>query len=102
VLAEIASYTMLSEEIDAIPRYPILRESFQIDRHLEIMHALGATNVTDGIRFETEDGWCLIRASGTEAKIRITAEGKDMHTAKSLLANGYERIRIAKQNIMHN
>jgi len=102
VLAEIASDTVLSEEIDTIPTYPILRESFHINRHLEIIQALGATDATDGIRFETEDGWCLIRASGTEAKIRITAEGKDIQTAKSLLTNGYERVRIAKQNIVHN
>jgi phosphoglucosamine mutase len=99
VLAEIAHETLLSEEVNSIPVYPIVRESFHIENHISIMYALGAENPTDGFRFETEDGWCLIRASGTEAKIRITAEGRDKKTAKELLAKGYEHVRVAKEKI---
>ena len=99
VLAEIASETLLSEEIDSIPVYPILRESLHIDNHFSIMYALGTENPTDGWRFETEDGWCLIRASGTEAKIRITAEGKDKNTAKELLAKGHRAVHAAKEKV---
>ncbi|MDR2856052.1 MAG: phosphoglucomutase [Methanomicrobiales archaeon] len=99
VLAEIASETLLSEEIDSIPVYPILRESLRIEDHFSIMYALGAENPTDGFRFETEDGWCLIRASGTEAKIRITAEGKNESTAKELLAKGHEYVCAGKEQI---
>ena len=99
ILAEIAAETILSEEIDNIPVYPILRESLYIEKHREVVHALGATNATDGIRIETEEGWCLIRASGTEAKIRITAEGKDIKSAKELLAQGRRQLHTAKQNM---
>ena len=31
----------------------------------------------DGIRVELENGWVLVRPSGTEAKVRITAEARE-------------------------
>jgi phosphoglucosamine mutase len=53
--------------------------------HFSVLTALGAENPTDGIRQEGEDGWTLIRASGTEPKIRITVEGKTAKDAHQLL-----------------
>ena len=34
-------------------------------------------NLTDGVRITTESGWCLIRASNTEAALVVRAEGQD-------------------------
>ena len=34
-------------------------------------------NLTDGVRITTEAGWCLIRASNTEAALVVRAEGQD-------------------------
>ncbi len=79
-----------------IPTYHLLRESFACETAREILNRLGASSPTDGIRIADEDGWCLIRASGTEPKIRITAEGKTLAKAKTLLAKGKERIQQGK------
>jgi phosphoglucosamine mutase len=96
LFCEITSEWDVATEIDAMPAYPILRESFYSDSARETLTALGATSPTDGIRIAEEDGWCLIRASGTEPKIRFTAEGKTKGTAKAMLAKGKEMVRLGK------
>jgi phosphoglucosamine mutase len=96
IFCEIASEWDIAEEIDAMPHYPILRESFQTGSARKILSGLGAASPTDGIRITEENGWCLVRASGTEPKIRITAEGRTPEIAKMMLAKGRELIRQGK------
>jgi len=48
-------------------------------------------DTTDGIRVDTDDGWFLIRASGTEPVVRITADAADPSTADRLY-NRAERL----------
>jgi len=96
LFCEIVSQWDIAEKIDAMPEYPILRESFFSPAAREIVSALGAVNPTDGIRIEDESGWCLIRASGTEPKIRITAEGKTRQSAKVMLNKGKKLIKQGK------
>ena len=96
LFCEIASEWDIGKEIDAMPSYPILRESFSHESAREIVSALGASSPTDGIRVSGEDGWYLVRASGTEPKIRITAEGKNLKTAKAMLAKGRDLVRQGK------
>ncbi len=86
LFCEIASEWDLAEELARIPRYPITRESRTVEDPGALLRSLGAGSPTDGIRKEEEDGWFLIRASGTEPKIRITAEGKTRAAAKRLAA----------------
>jgi phosphoglucosamine mutase len=38
----------------------------------------------DGVRLDFEEGWILVRKSGTEPKIRITAEARDAATTRRL------------------
>jgi phosphoglucosamine mutase len=41
------------------------------------LEPLGKVLDIDGIRVELEDSWVLVRPSGTEAKVRITAEARE-------------------------
>ncbi len=97
LLCEIASEWSIAEELDRMPRYTLLRESYRIDAPGEIMAAIGADEPTHGIRFEDEAGWYLIRASGTEPKVRITAEGKTPQKAKEMLEAGHNALERAKR-----
>ena len=45
-------------------------------------------NNLDGLRFEFEEGWMLVRASGTEPAIRVLAESSSQTFARSLLSRG--------------
>ncbi|VVC01335.1 Phosphoglucosamine mutase [uncultured archaeon] len=75
----------LSRMADEIPSYPMQREKIACsnERKADAMAALekdwpffGPSRV-DGLRSDLDDGWVLVRPSGTEPYIRITAEGKD-------------------------
>lgn len=75
----------LDSMIDELPSYPIKRgvvvcgnekkENAMEKISLEL-RKLGSVSSIDGIRVEVKEGWILVRPSGTEPKIRITAEAR--------------------------
>ncbi len=99
LFAEISGEWNVAEELDSMPRYTILRDALETKNAKEILTGLGADKPTDGIRISEENGWCLIRASGTEPKIRCTAEGRTKDDAKRMLDAGMTRIRNAMHQI---
>jgi phosphoglucosamine mutase len=96
LFCEMASEWDIPEELDRIPRYPIIRESRPCTSAMEILRRLGADSPTDGIRREEKDGWFLVRASGTEPKVRITAEGKNPAAARRLAEKARGMLSRAK------
>jgi len=99
LFCRMASEWDIAAELDAIPIYPVLRASLPCTRAPEVMKALGAAVPTDGIRVEEDDGWYLVRASGTEPKIRVTAEGRTRGAAEALLGKGLSAVRHWKKEI---
>ena len=87
-----------SEFISDVPEYPIINSKLGCpnERKEQTMKALSkgyskvfrgveSVNRVDGLRLKLEEGWTLIRASGTEPLIRITAEGKNRESADSIM-----------------
>jgi phosphoglucosamine mutase len=96
----IASQQRLSELVDSIPCYPLLRGSVssdgvvasRLESGLMVLEPLSVSNI-DGIKLDFEDGWLLVRASGTEPKIRLTAEAKSEARVHQLYDGGVKAIR---------
>lgn len=89
--------------LNSIRSYPIERVKIPCPEELKenVMSNLrneisGNVTYVDGIRLETEDGWILIRPSGTEPVIRITAEARNKKVLDELVRSGREWVRKAK------
>jgi len=83
---KMAAETDIFEEIRKLPSYPIKRGAISVENDInKVMRKVLEEvknmeflkiNDIDGVRIDFEDGWFLIRPSGTEPKIRITVEAK--------------------------
>ncbi len=96
LFCEIAGEWNIEEEIDKMPGYPIRRESVPVGDPALLLRALGAEDPAKGIRVGTDRGWYLVRASGTEPKVRLTAEGKTASDAREMLREGRKLIARGK------
>jgi len=58
----------------------------------------GKMNLADGVRIDLEDGWLLIRPSGTEPVIRITCEHRSDEGLDALYAKAEAIVKKAVKN----
>ena len=104
-MVAIASRQKLSQLVTDTPGYPLLRDSVSSDgvavsgleSSLMALEPLSVSKI-DGIKISFKDGWLLVRASGTEPKIRLTAEAKSQVRVRQLRDSGLRAIKncIAK------
>ena len=105
-IVAIAGRTRISELVDDIHEYPIQRTSIRMNNldttGLEtILMSLNpvSTDNKDGIKLVFDDGWALIRPSGTEPKLRLTVEAKNreilrnLHDTCLVIINEFEKER---------
>ncbi|MBC7130991.1 phosphoglucosamine mutase [Candidatus Bathyarchaeota archaeon] len=99
----------LSEFIAKVPTYPVLRENIPCPNNLKhrtvekaVQHLKEAfpdyKEVTrvDGVRLTLNNGWMLVRASGTEPLIRLTVEGQSDEAAKNIMAKAKSAVEKAR------
>lgn len=88
-----------------VPRYPVIRGTvvYEKSRRAEVEAALDRTlrdlgadvSTVDGWRLSFEDGWALVRFSGTEPKLRVLAESRDEARAKAIYSTALSSVQRA-------
>ncbi|MGM0406167.1 MAG: phosphoglucosamine mutase [Thermoplasmatota archaeon] len=102
-LVDLAQKIDIAEEVKNLPSYPRIKEGFKVREKGSIMKELitrcknefeeERLNFADGIRISFEKGWTLIRASGTEPKIRITTEAENDEYLKNIYEDAKKMLK---------
>jgi len=75
----------LADLVEGVETYPIRRDSVETREKAAVMERVreavlaeyDAVQTVDGVRVDLGDAWFLVRASGTQPLVRITAEARD-------------------------
>jgi len=93
-LVALASERPLAARAAEMETYPIRRDSVHTDEKRAVMERVTErvtdeyddVSTLDGVRVDLGDAWFLLRASGTESIVRITAEARDADRADAVFA----------------
>ncbi len=96
----------ISSLVSEVPFYPILREKLpcpnraksvvmeDLEKTLPALYPETEEKLTiDGMRLTLKNGWILVRPSGTEPLIRITAEAESVKEAESIMEKGLKQVK---------
>ena len=103
-LAALAADRSLDERTAAIETYPIRRANVETAEKAAVMdrveeRVLGAyenVRTLDGARADLGDAWFLVRASGTQPLVRITAEAREKARAEEVFETVREIVADAE------
>ncbi|MEM2878792.1 MAG: phosphoglucosamine mutase [Candidatus Hadarchaeales archaeon] len=108
VMELIEQHGKLSSLLDSLPDFTTLREKIPCpaDRKNYLMEAVREPLETefkerretlsiDGLRVSLDEGWVLVRPSGTEACIRVTVEGKNRGVAEEIMERARSCVKKA-------
>ena len=97
----------IEEFISAAPEYPLDRLKLECKEsqkssamkriakgYQDAYRNVDSVSTVDGVRLELENGWALIRPSGTEPLIRITVEGRTVGDVEDIMDRG--RVLVKK------
>jgi phosphoglucosamine mutase len=104
LLASMIQDDRLSKMVDSVPSYPVSRASYPFDpkgrktlesKLEEAMASLRCLELitVDGYRAQFEEGWFLVRLSGTEPKLRLTIEARKDKDLKDLVSKADRVVR---------
>lgn len=105
-ITTMAAEEPLEDRLRSIPSYPIRRASIEVEQKGAVMErvesrvlsAYDAVETLDGVRVDAESGWFLIRASGTQPLVRVTAEAREERPADELLSTAEAIVTDAVEN----
>jgi phosphomannomutase/phosphoglucomutase len=94
LLAELPSYSLHKTSVP----YPAGERDAILSRLKALASGLRVEDI-DGVKVHYDDGWVLVRPSGTEPIFRIFAEAKTEEAAKALAGEGEALLRKAMAGV---
>ncbi|MFC7176528.1 phosphoglucosamine mutase [Halosegnis marinus] len=91
-LVELAAERPLAERAAELPAYPIRRDAVEVADKAAVMERVRErvlaeyddVTTLDGVRVGVDGGWFLLRASGTQPLVRVTAEAREEERAAEI------------------
>ncbi|MFC7140159.1 phosphoglucosamine mutase [Halosimplex aquaticum] len=102
-LTALAAERPLADRLADVETYPIRRDSVETDEKGAVMERVSErvlaeyddVTTLDGVRVDLGDAWFLLRASGTQPIVRITAEARDDDRAEEVFAEARDLLLAA-------